>query len=255
MMRRASTYLALLGLAVLGLPATASAVPAVTFKPTVIPIPHFKGTGNFLGTGAGVQAVFTINGTESTGGVPSQLRKVVVDLPTGTKINPKGFSKCDASTLEASGPEGCPKASVASPIGNARVEAPIGGTTVGVTGTLQAFLSPNGGLNFYANSSAPISAQIISVGTFVTQEPGYGPKLEVLVPAIPTVPGAPNASIININVKVGAGLKKGKKVVYYGTLPSKCSKSAGLKWKTELTFESGETATAFAKTVCPKKKK
>lgn len=254
-MRRASTYLALLGLAVLGLPAAAAAVPTVTFKPTIIPIPKYKGTGNFLGAGAGVRAQFTINGTESTGGVPSQLRKVVVDLPTGTRINAKPFSHCDASTLEASGPEGCSKGSIASPIGGARVEAPIGGTTVGVTATLQAFLSPNGGLNFYANSSAPISAQIISQGTFVAQEAGYGPKLEVSVPTIPTVPGAPNASIVTIDVKVGAGIKKGKKVMSYGTLPSKCSKSKGLRWKTELTFESGETATALAKTVCPKKKK
>jgi hypothetical protein len=254
-MRRASTCLALLGLAVLGLPAAASAAPTVVFSPTVIPIPKFPGTGNILGAGAGVEAKFSINGTESTGGVPSQLRKVVVDLPTGTKINPNGFTKCAASTLEASGPEGCPKSSIASPVGHATVEAPIGGTTVAVTATLQAFLSPNGGLNFYANSSAPISAQIISVGAFVSAEAGYGPKIVVEVPAIPTVPGAPNASIVAIDVKVGAALKKGKKVVSYGTLPSKCTKSKGLRWKTELTFESGETSTALAKTVCPKKKK
>ncbi len=253
-MRRASTCLALLSLAVLGLPAAASAAPSVTFKPTVIPIPKFPHTGNILGAGAGVQAEFTITGTDSTGGVPSQLRKVVVDLPTGTKISVQGFTTCASSTLESSGPEGCPKSSVASPIGTAVAEAPIGGTTVRVPGTLEAFLSPNGGLNFYANTGAPISAQIISVGTFVSPEAGYGPKLEVVVPPIPSVPGAPNASIVAINVKVGAAIKKGKTTHYYGRLPSKCNKSAGLHWKTELTFESGETSTATAKTVCPKKK-
>jgi hypothetical protein len=253
-MRRASTCLALLGLAVLGLPAAASAAPTVTFTPKIIPIPKFPKTGNILGAGAGVQAVFTISGTESSGGVPSQLRKVVVDLPTGTKIKPAGFGKCAATTLEASGPEGCPKTSVASPIGTARVEAPIGGTTVGVDATLQAFLSPNGGLNFYANSGAPISAQIISVGAFITPDSGYGPKLSVEVPQIPTVPGAPNASILAINVKVGAAIKKGGKVLSYGVLPSKCTKSKGLQWKTELTFESGETVSATAKTICPRKK-
>jgi hypothetical protein len=253
-MRRASTCLALLGLMALGLPAAASAAPTVTFNPTIIPIPKFPGTGNFLGAGAGVQAVFKITGTESTGGVPSQLRKVVVDLPTGTKIQPKGFTQCAAATLESSGPEGCPKSSVASPIGTVVAEAPIGGTTVRVPGTLQAFLSTNGGLNFYANTGAPISAQIISPGTFVAQEAGYGPKLEVLVPAVPSVPGAPNASIVAINVKVGAAIKKGKKVISYGVVPSKCNKSQGLHWKTEMTFESGETVTTLAKTICPKKK-
>jgi hypothetical protein len=253
-MRRASTCLALLGLVALGVPAAASAAPNVEFKPTIIPIPHFPHTGNILGAGGGVQAIYTITGTESTGGVPSQLRKVIFDLPTGTKISSKGFKTCASSALESGGPEGCSKGSIASPVGEAVAEAPIGGTTVRVPGTLQAFLSPNGGLNFYANTGAPISAQIISVGTFITPEAGYGPKLEVVVPPIPSVPGAPNASIVAINVKVGAAVKKGKKVLSYGTVPSKCNKATGLKWKTELTFENGDTVTATAKTICPKKK-
>ena len=52
LMRRASTCLAVLGLAALGLPAAASAAPTVTFKATAIPIPGFPHTGNILGAGA-----------------------------------------------------------------------------------------------------------------------------------------------------------------------------------------------------------
>ena len=44
-MRRISTCLAVLGLAVLGLSASASAAPTITFKAKAVPIPGVPGTG------------------------------------------------------------------------------------------------------------------------------------------------------------------------------------------------------------------
>jgi hypothetical protein len=73
----------------------------------------------------------------------------------------------------------------------------------------------------------------------------------VSIPEIPTVPGAPNASVTAINVKVGAALKKAKKTIYLGLVPKKCPKG-GFPWKTELTFESGQTVTSTSTTKCPK---
>ena len=89
-MRRASTCLALLGLAVLGLPAAASAAPVVTFKAKAVPIPGFPHTGNILGAGAALQSQWTIKGTEY-GGFPPPLIGVNVYLPAGTKIHPGGL--------------------------------------------------------------------------------------------------------------------------------------------------------------------
>src|SRR5882724_104507 len=74
LMRRASTCLALLGsLAVLGLPAAASAAaPTFTFKSKAVPIPKPGGgtyphTGNILpgkgGKGAALQAEYVISGS------------------------------------------------------------------------------------------------------------------------------------------------------------------------------------------------
>lgn len=251
-MRKTLTYPVLLALAILAVPAAALATPTVTFKPKAVPIPGFPHTGDILGAGAAVQAEYTINGTESTGGVPSQLRTVTFYLPAGSKINSAGFKTCSATALEVTGPSACPKTAVASPVGKATVSAPIGGTTVTEPATLQAFLAPGGGLNFYSVGTSPISAIIVSKGAFHPAPAGFGPKLIVEVPPIPTVPGAPNASVLSINVKVGAAIKKGKKTIYYGVVPKKCPKS-GLKWKTELGFESGETVTATATTKCPRK--
>jgi hypothetical protein len=251
-MRRVSVYLVLLVLASLTLPGIASATPTVTFKPTVLPIPHFPHTGDVLNSGAAVQAEFKISGTESAGGVPSQLRKVAVYLPAGTRINSSGFKTCSAQALEATGPSACSKKAVASPVGKALVAAPIGGTTVEEPATIQAFFAPGGGLNFYNVGTAPIQAIIIAQGHFQSGGAGFGPQLVTEVPQIPSVPGAPNASVLAINVKVGAAIKQGHKTIYYGNTPKKCPKG-GFKWKTELTFESGETVTSRAITKCPKK--
>ena len=74
-----------------------------------------------------------------------------------------------------------------------------------------------------------------------------------MVPLVETVPGAPYASVESIKIKVGAAYIKGKKLISYGTVPSKCPKG-GFPAKTELKFLSGETSTASIKVPCPKKK-
>src|SRR5271155_2110918 len=67
LMRRASTCLVLLGLAVLNAPSIASAAPTVTLKAKAVPLPGFPHTGDILGAGAAEQAEFTIKGTEYGG--------------------------------------------------------------------------------------------------------------------------------------------------------------------------------------------
>jgi len=258
MMRRASICKALLGLAAIGLlaglPGAASAAPVVTLKVTPIPIPGFAGTGDILGAGTAVQAEYTISGTESTGGVPSQLRGVTFFSPAGVKLHPQGFTTCSLSTLEAKGPEGCPKKSQASAKGIAGVVDVIGGEPIKENATLQAFFAPNGVLAFYANAASPISAQIIVPGRFMTAAPPFGPELVTEVPIVESVPGAPAVSTTSINIKVGSAYRKHGKTISYITLPSKCPKG-GFPVKSELKFESGETVTVPYKAPCPKHKK
>jgi hypothetical protein len=279
-MRRASTCLALLGsLAVLGLPAAASAAaPTVTFKAKAVPIPKPGGgtyphTGNILakkgGQGAALEANYVINGSgygatpqKPEGGIPP-LAAVNFYLPAGAKINSSGFTKCAEATLKNTGPTGCPKTAVASPVGNALGEVSFGAERVPETATLQAFFGSNNGLLFYVQGSTPVSLEFVSSGTYTSfNKEGYGLELKTTVPAIATVPGAPFASTKEINIKVGAAIKKGKKLLSYGTLPKTCPKG-GFPLKSELIFggsyggerEFGipaETVTATYKSPCPK---
>jgi hypothetical protein len=252
-MRRVSICLALLGLAAFGLTSVASAAPTVTLVAKAVPIPGFPHTGNILGAGAAVEAKYTINGTEFTGGVPSPLTHFAFYLPKGTVLHPQGFVTCSAATLENIGPSGCPKKSQASPVGSAGVVDVIGGEPVRETATLQAFFAPGGGLQFYTNAASPISAQLIaSTATITGAASPYQYKLSGPVKLIESVPGAPPVSTTSINIKVGAAYKKGKTTVYYGKLPKTCP-AGGFPVKTEFTFLSGESVTVPYKAPCPKK--
>jgi hypothetical protein len=251
-MRIASTCLALIVLAVVGLPVAASAAPIVTLQAKAVPIPGFPHTGNILGAGAAVEFKVTIHGTEATGGVPSQLTGVRTYLPAGVKLHPQGFVTCSPATLENVGPSGCPKKSQASPVGSAAVVDPIGGELVRENATVQAFFAPGGQLQFYSNAAAPISAQlIVSTGHYINSRPPYGPEFVAPVKLVDSVPGAPPVSTESINLKVGAAYRHGKRTIYYGTVPKRCPKG-GFPAKLELTFASGETVTTTYKAPCPK---
>jgi hypothetical protein len=227
--------------------------PTVTLSARVLPIPGFPGTGYILGAGAIEEFKYTIKGTESTGGVPSQIVGIKVYEPAGTKIHSAGFVTCSPAMLENLGPSGCPKKSQASPVGTAGVVDPIGGELVRETASLQAFFAPGGALQFYSDAAAPISAQlIVSTGHFITAAPPYGPEFVGEVKLINSVPGAPPVSTESFDIKVGAAYKKGEKIVSYGTVPTKCPKG-GFPLKAELTFSTGETVTATYKNPCPKK--
>jgi hypothetical protein len=286
-MRRASTRLALLGLAALalGLPASALAAPKVTVQVKILPIlknlsnrkagfwPH---TGDFLGAPAALESKFTIRGTEY-GGFPAPIRRVSVWLPKGTGIHTAGFPTCSLTTLEKKEPEKCPKGSLASPAGHAPQSAPekcpspplaggageacgvvsLGGTRVHEAVKIQAYFAPGGGLNFYVEGVTPTVIEIPFGGKFSGASGVFGTKFLTTVPLIETLPGAPAAVAETTTVTVGAAMMKGKKLVSLGTIPKKCPKG-GFPGKSEMWFGAGEESTwekvtNTVKVPCPKK--
>jgi hypothetical protein len=277
-MRKASTRLATLGCLaiVLGTSAAASAAaPIVTFKAKAVPIPKPGGgsyphTGNILGAGTAFQAEYAISGAgygatpqKPAGGIPP-LSSVNFYSPAGVKLNSAPFGRCSESVLKNTGPSGCSKNSVASPVGHALGEVTFGSERVPEQATLQAFFGPGNSLLFYVQGSSPVALEFVSAGTNVNSgQPPYGVELKATVPAIATVPGAPLASTKTIDIKVGAAVKKGKKLLSYITVPRKCP-TGGFPVKSELTFggsfggerEFGipaETVALDYKLPCPKK--
>jgi hypothetical protein len=277
-MRKGLVVLSLLGaLMVLCIPAGASAAPTVKFKARAVPIPKPGGgvyphTGNILGAGAALQAEYQISGSgygatpqNPSGGVPP-LAQVNFYLPAGAKVNSTGFGTCPEAVLKNTGPSGCKRNSVASPKGSALGEVTFGSERVPESASLQAFFGLGKGLFFYVDGSSPVSLEFISAGKYANSgRPPYGLELKAEVPAIATVPGAPLASTKTIDVKVGAAIRKGKRLISYGTMPRKCPKG-GFPVKSELVFggsyggerEFGipaETVTVTYKAPCPPKHK
>jgi len=254
-MRRASTCLAVVGLAVFALTSVASATPVVTLKAKAVAIPGFSHTGNFLNAGAAAEATFHISGTEYAG-FPPPLIGVNFFLPTGSKIHTAGFKTCPAATLEAKEPTKCPPASKAG-----------GGTAEGVVRfgkgeptkekvTIESFFIA-GGLGFYTEGHNPVQLEFFSKGKYtkLSGGGGFGPLLITEVPLVETVPGAPDASVETINVKVGKAFKSKGKAVYYGMTPKTCKGS--WKGKAELLFAglgglSPQTVVAPYSLPCPK---
>ncbi len=259
MIRRTVPIFACLAVMAVGLPAIAQAAPKVSVSAKILPVPinpssakspSYPKTGNILGAGASVETQFTISGTEY-GGFPSPLTGVVVYLPSGTKLHPSGFATCSIAILESHEISRCPRKSVASPKGQVLGVVAFGGTRVQEKATVQAFFTPGGGLSFFTEGVTPVDLEILSTGRFSTAAKPFGPKLTAVVPLVTTVPEAPYASVLSIKIKVGAAYMQGKKLVSYGTVPSKCPKG-GFPGKTELKFLGGETSTANIKVPCPK---
>jgi hypothetical protein len=237
----------LLGSVALGVPATALAeeipMPTLKVKAAAVAIPGFPGTGNFYGKGADVEATLEIAGSgygaspqNPNGSIPP-ISAVNVYLPKGVKLHPSGFGSCAEATLKNIGPSGCPKSSIASPIGSVLGEVTFGTERVPENATLQAFFGPGGSVLFYTQGSSPVSLEVVSTGRFVRSSGKYSWELKTLVPPVATVPGAPLASVSRIHIKSGAAYRSHGKVIPYGTVPKKgeCPKG-GFFGKTEVTF-------------------
>ncbi|HXD53558.1 MAG TPA: hypothetical protein VN618_02270 [Solirubrobacteraceae bacterium] len=250
--------LAVLGLVALSLPASAAAVPTVTVKAKIVAIKGFPGTGNKLGAGAAVESEVTISGTEY-GGFPPPLIGVNVFLPKGTVLHPSGFPVCKPEILEPNGigPKGCPKGSAAGPVGKATGVVAFGTEIVPETVTIEPFYAPGGGLEFFTFGHSPVLLEILSKAHYVGASGLYSKELIAEVPLVETVPGAQDASVKTISVKVGSAIRKNGKAIYYGRVPKKCPKG-GFPAKAELTFAGlgGLTQTTVTKTLkvpCPRR--
>ena len=233
----------------LALPALASAMPTVKATAKILPIPGFAHTGNCLGCGADLETTFTINGTEYAGG-PPPLTNVKVYFPKGTKINTKGFPTCSTSAVEQGGIGACKKGRAGS--GSSEGFVSLGGERVPETVEVTPFFANGGGLGFWIEGSSPVKIEKLAKGTW--SYPASGPVINVEVPLIETLPGAPDASATHIISKAGGAIKKGHKTTYYGTIPRTCPKG-GFPGKAELTFLNAGTVTVTTTIPCPPKKK
>jgi hypothetical protein len=241
------------------LPGEAAAGPTVTLQAAAVPVPvdpsrrhsaTFPGTGAIFGAPFTGQIRLTIAGSEYDGS-PSPLTGIKFYAPLGVKVRTQGFPACTEATLLAKGAEGCPQRSFAGPQGEARGVVTFGGARVHETVSVQPFFGPGGSFLVYVLGDTPASIELISKGTLATAAPPFGDVFTGEVPLVMSVPEAPDASVEEIDIEVGAAFKEGNRLVSFLTAPRACPKG-GFPVKVELSFLSGETVPAEYRVPCPK---
>ena len=114
---------------------------------------------------------------------------------------------------------------------------------------IDAFNGPPAGkgrtLLFLARSSGAISTQMVLRGKLTRTTGRYGFDLDVDVPRIQTVPGAPDASVVAFATTVQAR----RRGVSYLEAPRRCP-AAGLPLLGTFSFADGSSATASARIPC-----
>jgi hypothetical protein len=241
-----------------GLPDAASARPVVSFRTAAVPIPidlrnarsrTYPGTGSILGAGMAMEGEWKISGTEY-GGSPSPLTWLKVYTPAGTRLNPQAFGTCSETILAADGPQGCPKDSLAGPVGEGTGVVTFGDTRVSEKLSVYVFFRP-GGLIFYVYGGTPALVEVMTQGTILDTAPPFAQLFTGEVPLVATVPGGLDGSTEQLKITIGAAFKKGGKLISYATVPSSCPKG-GFTVKAELSFLNGETIPIAKETACPK---
>jgi hypothetical protein len=202
----------------------------------------------------GVKAAFTftVHFTGGEDGVPSPVRKAVVQLPPGLTMNIPHLSSCTRARLQARGAGGCPARSLIG-VGHALADVHAGAGVESEGATVWAFLGPPQGINptieILGQGYSPLDERVVITATVLPAQAPYGEKLVMSIPAIPSIPYEPNASTVSVSLTVG-GARFRKQSPNTVLLPTHCP-AGGFPFETEFTYEDGSTSTTKATVPCP----
>jgi len=184
----------------------------------------------------------------------SAVKTATVDFDKNAKLFTKGLATCDSTKLQSTSTEAalaaCGNAKIGS--GKASVLLPVGVQVFTEPTTVTAFNGvPKGGkpvVLLHAYGAAPVQTTLVLVGAVSNyNKEGYGPRLQLDIPAIAGGTGALTDFQVTINKKF---TYKGKKRSF---VSAKCS-SKKLKARGAFTFKDGETLTALSTQTCKQKK-
>jgi len=146
--------------------------------------------------------------TAPAGQIPSALTEVEVRYPQnlGFALSGLGLAVCSPATLEAAGTGGCPANSIMGR-GDAIAELRFGTQLVTEDASIWIARAPDQAghiaLLLYASGPSPVNTQILSPAQLLPTSPPFGGRLNIQLPVIPSVPGAPDVAIASLRVTLG----------------------------------------------------
>lgn len=205
--------------------------------------------------GAAAAVSFAVKIDPPGAGAPTALSTVEVGYPSdlGLATSGLGLQTCDPAALEREGAGVCPANSRMGG-GSAVVEVPFGPEVVSETVTLSIFAAPSDDgyvhLTILAAGREPVQAGVVLSGVVL---PG---RLQIHVPLIVSVPGAPYVALARINASLGGALTyyeraHGHMRAYHPRgigVPDRCPRHG---WRVAATLVFADASTSRANTLIP----
>lgn len=201
-----------------------------------------------------------------SGQVPPALTQVEVRYPPylGFALSGLGLDVCPPSTLTAAGATNCPPNSIMGR-GMATAELRFGSQIVTESASITIARAPdqNGylALLFYISGPSPVNTQILSPAQLLPAGGSFGGRLDIELPLVPSVPGAPDVAIVQLSVTLGPlGVtyyeRLGGQTLAYRPkgilLPHPCPRG-GFPFAAGFDFVDGSRASAVATIPCPRR--
>jgi hypothetical protein len=237
------------------LPTPADATETATLSATLTP--EHLGEGTTIGFG------FRIAAPDHK--APAPLTEISLRYPNnlGIALSGLGLATCSAQGLLVLGHLGCPPNSLMG-YGTAIAEIPLGPVIVHETAQVTIYRAPTSdghyALLIDAISQSPVDADILLPGLLLPAPNPFGGGISITVPAVPSIPEAPNVAVVQLNATLGPRhilyyeQLHGKTVAYRPKgilLPDTCPRG-GFPFAAELGFEDGSHTRAKTTVPCPR---
>jgi hypothetical protein len=215
-----------------------------------------------LGRRATLQFEFAFSVPAGT--VPPPLTEMQLRYPRGINffLNDLGTRRCAEPVLEASGPAGCPPNS-AMGYGVVRTGIVLGGTPVEESSPITILRAPERdghlALLFFAEGKEPVVTNVTFFGLLLSASDPFGGNVQIGVPLVETLPGAPYVSVLHLHATIGP-----EHLTYYHTvdgvslafapqgllLPPRCPPGS-FPFAAVFVFSDGTRAQARTTVQCP----
>jgi hypothetical protein len=228
----------IVGVACLALAGLAYGAVQVTFNASVSP--------NKVNKPAGLKV--KIVSSDPAAPQPPVMDRITIKLNAGGKYNGAKFPKCSvAILLGPKGKGGCPKGSQIGTGTGVGYAKPV--VTDPVSAKLTIF---NGGNKIFVYVFPDLGPTFVTTGDIIHKKDGpFDYTLDFNIPAIKTLPSAPDASVGTVKTKTPIKfIKKGKKKLALVIAPKKCAGT----WKAEgdFYFRTGEVVKTPVSQKCKK---
>jgi hypothetical protein len=202
--------------------------------------------------GMGAALNLEIRYSTNSSGVPTPVRRAVLRLPAGLSLDIPKLRICSPARLRRDGARGCPSRSQIGS-GHALAEVHAGSQTITEEIRLWAFLGPlrDGApaLEILGQGYSPFERRVVLTGTLLPARAPYGEELAISVPAIPTLPLEPDASMLTFSLTIGEHRRAQKPAESTVTVPALCP-IGGFPFAAEFSYADGSHGGALATVPC-----